>query len=258
MKLTPEQIQKEIAALIDEGKIILNTKWSPGDYGVISVNTYVSFEKYTPWWSKARNFLGLFLSTENTFLTQFDSLQENHLSNASACIGILESVNEQVSKGFVNSELRPEDVSEVLDNVFTRFHKVARQLRTRHSNRATIEVNDEYDVQDLLHAVLLLFFDDVRKEEWTPSYAGGSSRQDFLLKTEKIVIETKKTRESMRDKDLGEELIIDIDRYKAHPDCDRLICFVYDPEGRLGNPQGIMNDLNKQHEGFAKVIIRPN
>lgn len=78
------------------------------------------------------------------------------------------------------------------------------------------------------------------------------------MKTEKIVIETKKTRESMSDKNLGEELIIDIDRYKAHPDCDRLICFVYDPEGRLGNPQGIMNDLNKQHKGFAKVIIRPN
>lgn len=206
MKLKPEQILKEIETLVEEGKNILGTKWSPSDYGVISVNTYVSFELYTPWWSKARNFLSLFLSPENTFLAQFDSLTENFSSNASACIGILESVNEQINKGFINSETRPEDVSEVLDKVFTRFHKVARQLRTRHSNRTTIEVNDEYDVQDLLHAVLLLFFDDVRKEEWTPSYAGGASRQDFLLKTEKIVIETKKTRESMSDKVLGDQL----------------------------------------------------
>ena len=28
-------------------------------------------------------------------------------------------------------------------------------------------------------------FDDIRPEEYTPSYAGGSSRIDFLLKDEK-------------------------------------------------------------------------
>ena len=81
-------------------------------------------------------------------------------------------------KGLSTRRSDPKIYTRFSDNVFTRFHKVARQLRTRHSNRVTIEVNDEYDVQDLLHAVLLLFFDDVRKEEWTPSYAGGASRQD--------------------------------------------------------------------------------
>lgn len=44
-------------------------------------------------------------------------------------------------------------------------------------------LEDEYDVQDLPHALLLLYFDDVRAEEWTPSYAGKSARMDFLLKT---------------------------------------------------------------------------
>ena len=45
----------------------------------------------------------------------------------------------------------------------------------RHGGRNTLDVRDEYDVQDLLHALLKMFFKDVRSEEWTPSYAGASS-----------------------------------------------------------------------------------
>lgn len=145
----------------------------------------------------------------------------------------------------------------VLSLIFDNFHKVARQLRTRHKNRNTIEMKDEYDVQDLLHAILLIHFADIRDEEWTPSYAGGSVRTDFLLKNEQIVLEVKKTRQSMTAKKLGEELIIDIEKYREHPNCEKLFCFVYDPEGLLGNPTAIMNDLNNRHEGFAKVFIRP-
>ena len=42
-------------------------------------------------------------------------------------------------------------------------------------------MEDEYDVQDLFHALLTIYFEDIRKEEWSPSYAGGASRMDFLL-----------------------------------------------------------------------------
>ncbi len=78
-------------------------------------------------------------------------------------------------------------------------------------NRETLKIEDEYDVQDLLHALLLLYFDDVRAEEWTPSYAGKSARMDFLLKNERVVIEVKKTRLGLADKELGDQLIIDVD-----------------------------------------------
>jgi len=62
------------------------------------------------------------------------------------------------------------------------FHKVARQLQQRHDNRQTIEINDEYDVQDLFHALLKIHFEDVRPEEYTPSYAGSSTRVELLVK----------------------------------------------------------------------------
>ena len=139
-----------------------------------------------------------------------------------------------------------------------RFHLFARQLKTRHSNRSTIEIIDEYDVQDLFHALLTLYFDDIKDEEPTPSYAGGSSRVDFLLKQEQTIIELKKTREKLTDKEVGEQLIIDITRYKSHPDCKTLICFVYDPERRIKNPRGLENDLSKTTDGMiVKVFIRP-
>lgn len=150
------------------------------------------------------------------------------------------------------------DKDSALSNLFNKFHAVAKQLRNRYNSRSTLDIEDEYDVQDLLHALLRLYFDDVRNEEWTPSYAGGSSRMDFLLKEEEIVIEVKKTRKGLNDKELGKQLIEDKEKYKAHPDCKKLICFTYDPEGRIVNPKGIENDLNAQGDDFeVLVVIKP-
>ncbi|KAB2834066.1 MAG: DUF2321 domain-containing protein [Candidatus Dadabacteria bacterium] len=145
-----------------------------------------------------------------------------------------------------------------IESLCSRFHLITKQLRSRHEDRMTLDVQDEYDVQDLLHALLRLYFDDIRPEEWTPSYAGGSSRIDFLLKNERILIEVKKTRQQLKAKQIGDQLIIDINRYKTHPDCKLLFCFVYDPEGIISNPRGLENDLNGERDGLrVEVMIVP-
>jgi len=178
----------------------------------------------------------------------FDEGKQIIISALKACLRIPPKVS-QVNKIEKNA---------ALDNLFDKFHVVAKQLRKRYNSRNTLDIEDEYDVQDLLHALLRLYFDDVRNEEWTPSYAGGSSRMDFLLKEEKIVIEVKKTRKGLNDKELGKQLIEDKEKYKAHPDCKKLICFTYDPEGRIVNPKGIENDLNSQDDKFEVcIVIKP-
>lgn len=145
-----------------------------------------------------------------------------------------------------------------VNQICYRFHLVAKQLRSRYSDRDTLVVEDEYDTQDLLHALLHIYFDDIRPEEWTPSYAGGCSRVDFLLKNEEIIVEVKKTRASLKSKQIGEQLIVDIQRYQAHPNCKKLICFVYDPEGWVSNPRGLENDLAQNEDDFTvKVIVVP-
>lgn len=152
-------------------------------------------------------------------------------------------------------EIETEKPIEVLKRICSKFHLIARKLRNRHDSRETLDVTDEYDVQDLLSALLVLHFDDIRPEEWTPSYAGKSARMDFLLKKEKIVVEVKMTRKQLADKEVGDQLIVDIERYKEHPDCDTLICFIYDPEGRIANPQGLSEDLQSQSKDDLKVIV---
>ena len=119
-------------------------------------------------------------------------------------------------------------------------------------------IRDRYDTQDLFHSLLQLYFDDIRPEEWSPSYAGSGSRVDFLLKQEEIVVEIKKTRKNLKTKQIGEQLIIDIARYKEHPNCKQLICFVYDPEGWVVNPAGLENDLTGVKDGLnVNVYIIP-
>lgn len=185
-----------------------------------------------------------------------------HIDTASGLVSILEhELSLEPLKGETpDSITRPleGDYISVLENICSRFHLVVRQMKSRHADRETLIVNDEYDTQDLLHTLLHLYFDDIRPEEWTPSYAGGSSRVDFLLKEQSIIIEVKKTRQTLTAKKIGDELLIDIQRYQVHPDCKYLICFVYDPEGWISNPTGLENDLSQQNDKFVvKVMIAP-
>jgi len=144
------------------------------------------------------------------------------------------------------------------EQILQRFHLVARQLKHRYTKRKTLSIRDEYDVQYLLHALLKIVSDDVRPEEYTPSYAGAASRMDFLIKHDKLVIETKMASSKLTDKVIGEQLIIDINRYKSHPDCKTLLCLVYDPESNIKNPAALEKDLTGKHNDLnVRLIVTP-
>ena len=157
-----------------------------------------------------------------------------------------------------SEDMKQEDYWEAIELVCDKFHTVAKQIRKRHDMRSTLEINDEYDVQDLLHALLRMYFDDIRTEEHTPNYAGGSARMDFLLKDYDVVIEVKKTRKGLGDKEIGDQLIEDKERYRAHSNCRTLVCFVYDPEEIISNRKALIKDLSKESDEFSvRVLIRP-
>lgn len=143
------------------------------------------------------------------------------------------------------------DAIQVVLQIGNRFKTISRQLMHRHGGRATLAVNDEYDFQDLFHALLRLFFDDVRGEEWTPSYAGGNKRTDFLVPAHSIAIELKHSRPTMTAKDLGDQLVVDITNYKAHPSVRIIVCLVFDPDGHIVNPAGIEADLTGINDGYT-------
>jgi hypothetical protein len=139
-----------------------------------------------------------------------------------------------------------------------RFPLLVADLGQRHAGRKPFELVDEFDVQDLFRALLRVHFDDVRPEEWNPSYGGVSSRSDLLIKSERIVIETKMTRKNLGQNEVIEELTVDKAQYRIHPDCGTLVCFVYDPAHRLSNPSALEADLSGVDADFTtKVVVSP-
>lgn len=177
---------------------------------------------------------------------------------------VSERIESELSKSWqVNRE--SVDALAIVTNICRRFPLFAKQLQIRRKDvtngdskklpRPTVEMKDEYDVQDALNALLRLHFDDVRPEEWTPSYAGGQRRMDFLLKSEKIVVEAKMTRQGLSQTKVAGQLGEDKVFYKAHPDCQTLVCFVYDPEGFCHNPVALENDTEDLNDEFRVIVI---
>lgn len=138
---------------------------------------------------------------------------------------------------------KPQKVQELLEVLVRGLRRAMYPLIHRRKGAQPLSFGNEYDVQDLLHALLRPWVSDIRPEEFTPSYAGSSTRMDFLLPTHSLVIETKIVRDRSHARRLGDELIIDIEHYRRHPDCRALWCVVYDPDHLLTNAEGLKTDL---------------
>lgn len=144
-----------------------------------------------------------------------------------------------------------------LVKMLERLPRVSRSIakKNRYEKRATLEVADEYDVQDLMQGVLQIDFDDVRPEVWCPNYAGTNTRTDFLLPAEGILIEAKHTKNANAQIKVVEELIIDIARYKTYPGVKHMVCAIWDTEHHLKNPAALKSDLEQNNAGFVTVVV---
>lgn len=142
--------------------------------------------------------------------------------------------------------------------VCLRFHAIARQMRQRHDARPTLDVEDVHDVRDLLQALLCLEFEDVRAEPVPAIQAGGQGRIDLLIEREQLAVTVKKTRQGLGAKEITEEVAQDVQRYATRPDVTTVLCFVYDPEGRIGNPRKREAELKTVRDGcIFEVLIAP-
>lgn len=138
---------------------------------------------------------------------------------------------------------KPAKVEDLLEVMVRGLRRAMHPLTHRRKGTQPLSFGSEYDVQDLLHALLRPWISDIRPEEFTPSYAGSSTRMDFLLPAHRIVIETKIVRDRVHARRVGDELIVDIEHYRRHPECSSLWCVVYDPDQLITNAEGLKNDL---------------
>jgi REase_DpnII-MboI len=76
-----------------------------------------------------------------------------------------------------------------------------------------------------------------------------------VLKEEQIVVEAKITRDGLGERQIADQLIDDIERYRSHPDCRTLVEIVFDPDGRIPNPRGLESDLRRDGTDFRVRVV---
>lgn len=151
-----------------------------------------------------------------------------------------------------------QDPLQLVRKVCLRLHAVARQLRLRRDYRPTLEIEDDYDLQDLLCALLKVEFDEVATEEWTPPYAEGTPRTMLLINRDQIAVVAKKTRSGLSAKELADQITADSAYYRAQGRGSTLFCFMYDPEGRIGSPKRLETTLTSVSEHCrVEVLVAP-
>ena len=144
----------------------------------------------------------------------------------------------------------PDNVERLLEVLIKGLPHAMPPLKHRRQNASCLQFDNEYDVQDLLHSLLTPWIKDIRREEYTPSYAGSSTRIDFVLPEHNSVIEVKHVRDSTHANKIGDELILDIAHYQTHPSCKQLWIVVHDPDRIIRNPGGLIADLESHSQSI--------
>lgn len=91
-----------------------------------------------------------------------------------------------------------------LKEIFRRLPEyLAFPAARQNENVVAARITSEADLQIVVEAILRLHYADVRAEDYVPAYAGGRSRLDFPLRESGVFIETKTTRQRLRDREVG-------------------------------------------------------
>lgn len=215
---------------------------------------YYKSEKYAEWLSLATRFL------ESNFPNDKDTIRFRELAieandNKDNYFHTLIAILNAFDK-FPPTPIKKEILT-LLHDIFMNFNKFDVAIKRRYGDgkRSTMIIDDEHDLQDALFAILKLFESNIIKEEYVPSYAGGKSRVDFFLPEQELIIETKMANNSLRDKEVGEQLIIDFNRYKELNKSNHLICFIYDKDSNINNPQNLIKDLEKLSDKKMSMTV---
>ncbi len=162
---------------------------------------------------------------------------------------------------FIDKEvpIKPSSVDELILVLTKGLRRAMHPLTHRRKGSQNLSFSNEYDVQDLLHSLLRPWVFNIRPEEFTPSLAGSSARMDFLLPKYNVAIELKFVRDRNHAKKIGDELILDIEHYLIHPDCNVLWCVVYDQDSLLTNAESLKeiggDKSSKNGNISVKVIV---
>ena len=168
---------------------------------------------------------------------------------------------EDIEKLLLEVKFISKNSEEILRDIFNNFpNAVQKIIKNRRKGHPEFEINDEYDVQDILYVIVKSFFPNMRDEDPIPKVGGKSTKIDLILREEKILIEVKMIKEKdSNETHFIEDLKVDFESYHKCVWLEKLFCFVYDPFKKTRDISNF-NDLNGQrtkgeHNYNVEVIV---
>ncbi len=181
-----------------------------------------------------------------------------HATKLESVASIMPSATEEMARRVVRSLSKLE--SEPENEVEAMLRAIPRALReldadNRRKDGVPFTVENEFDLQDFVRAMLRARFPALSAEDAVQTVAGRGGRVDFRLKDERIYIELKVFRDMnhWRNSMYG-DISSKIQRYGREHDCDDLFVFVYDPFAKFTEAESAERDFSYDSTMAGKKV----
>jgi len=189
---------------------------------IVGDNT-LKAETYKKW--QAYPALGLITSD-----TPDSAFYDAYHRGAETTMGEIASLKSQLSKRQARvapKESSPVDELQTVLRICERLPMSAKALTDRQRDKPDYTVDDEYDVQDLLMAVMKAYFKYIIQEDPMNKIGSSSGRADFSIEELGIVIEVKFARRAGDQKRIEEEFAVDQNLYSTWSHLKHFVYVVY-------------------------------
>lgn len=185
-------------------------------------------------------------------------IQEDYRDGLKRTLTELDSVVEQLQLKLQHAGVTKMTTSAEIQLVLQlcgRLNHSAKVLNRRRANKQPFEIKDEYDVQDLLQAVLRAYFKYSVSEDPISKLAGASSRADFAIQELGVIIEAKYVHSPNEQDRITKQFAEDCQSYSQSPFLEHFIYLVYGAEDlkepelldQLEGPKELNNKRFKAH-----------
>lgn len=164
-------------------------------------------------------------------LINYDATSEDWSDKIKIFVHHLINARKSFLEGHKNIQTRYHGLTalELIEQTLYEFSNTVKKITlNRRKDHTLFEINDEYDVQDLVYVMLKGILPHLKEEEPTPSIGGKFNRIDFI-DMNGTLIEIKMMKSKDTQKEFIEQLKIDIQSYYLSPMLKNLIFFIYDP-----------------------------
>ncbi|WP_295199527.1 hypothetical protein [uncultured Chryseobacterium sp.] len=197
-----------------------------------------------------------------------DKVNETKLNNALQVVTEVAEIDvqlqillEDIQTTLLNIRYINKSANEVIRDILNNFsNAIQKIIKNRRKGHPDFEVEDEYDVQDILYVVLKSVFPNLRDEDAIPKVGGKTTKIDLIIREERILIEVKMIKEKdSNETHFIEQLKVDFESYHECKWLEKLFCFVYDPYKKTRDISNF-NDLNGnrkkgEHQFDVEVIV---